>query len=377
MGKEKRKRDTKDVIKSDLESAWKAYRENAIVRNCVNEFVTHLSRSHLVVRKQSEKCSDFLLAHIEDKIKPFLYDCMRNLLIQGYVTYNIVPAYKSKLNLPYPVLVHFDDCCTRINKTEYAEVKIESFLTAEVSEREPKIETFVAQAPYSDGGINSSVFAAAKYARHSSFLYESEMKRIQRASTSTYLIRKCKQSKEPDLDKIMNPGDQQQTEVDESQLDSLTKALNANLNRPVQTQQTADGVSFFTLPEDTEAAIPVAAADVKMDLIKIQEHLTCMMCHAMQVPVDMLVHDVTHQTDARILNSRKKFDEKASRLQAHIVTIAYRVFFLCFEKFDEDRFGEKLLIHFETQEDSTDEANIKAEVEENPLNPLSDLDVPS
>jgi hypothetical protein len=77
------------------------------------------------------------------------------------------------------------------------------------------------------------VFAAAKYASHSSFLYESEMKRIQRASTSTYLLRKCKQSKEPDLDKIMNPGNQHQTEVDESQLDSLTKALNANLNKPV------------------------------------------------------------------------------------------------------------------------------------------------
>ena len=111
-------------------------------------------------------------------------------------------------------------------------------------------ESFVAQAPYSDGGINSSVFATAKYASHSSFLYESEMKRIQRASTSTYLLRKCKQSKEPDLDKIMNPGNQHQTEVDESQLDSLTKALNANLNKPVQTQQTADGVSFFTLPEE-------------------------------------------------------------------------------------------------------------------------------
>jgi hypothetical protein len=114
-----------------------------------------------------------------------------------------------------------------------------------------------------------------------------------------------------------------------------------------------------------------------VDIIKLQEHLTCMMCHAMQVPVDMLVHDVTHQTDTRILNSRKKFDEKASRLQAHIVTIAYRVFFLCFEKFDENRFDEKLLIYFESQEDSTDEAKINAKVEEKPLNPLSDLDVPS
>ena len=58
----------------------------------------------------------------------------------------------------------------------------------------------------------------------------------------------------------MNPGNQHQTEVDESQLDSLTKALNANLNKPVQTQQTADGVSFFTLPEDTEAAIHTVKA---------------------------------------------------------------------------------------------------------------------
>jgi hypothetical protein len=304
---------------------------------------------------------------------------MRHLLIQGHVTYNIVPTYKSKLNIPYPVLVHFDDCCIRINKTEYAEIKIESFFTAEVSEHEPKIETFVAQAPYSDGGINSSVFAADKYASHSSFLYESEMKRIQRASTSTYLLRKCKQSKEPDLDIIMNPGNQHQMEVDESQLDSSTKALNANLNKPVQTHQPSDGLSFFTLHEDTEAAIPVAVADVKMDLIKLQEHLTCMMCHAMQVPVDMLVHDVTHQTDVIILNSRQTFDEKASRLQAHIVTIAYKVFLLCFEKFDEKRFGEKLLIYFESQEDATDEAKIKAKVEEKPLNPLSpsDSDVPS
>ena len=58
----------------------------------------------------------------------------------------------------------------------------------------------------------------------------------------------------------MNPGNQHQTEVDESQLDSLTKALNANLNKPVQTQQTADGVSFFTLPEEVCPLAPPSSS---------------------------------------------------------------------------------------------------------------------
>jgi hypothetical protein len=350
-----------EVNNDELRSAWKVFRENAVVRNCISEYESFVCRKQLVVTKDNEICSDFLQKHIENKIKPFLISCVQHILVQGYVCYNIVPAYKSKPSLPYPILVHFDDCCTKIQKTEYAEIKMETTLKEEVSNGMPKIESYSSRMPFGDGCLNSVVSTALSYAKRSALLYESEMTNIVKKNKTTYLLKQNDTAKDVDpFENIINAHANEKNEsFDDGQLDKLTKALNANLNRESVELDSSAGIQFVPLPSGADA-IPVLPSEVKLEaMIKTQEHFTCMICHSMGVPIDMLIHNVTHQTYAKIRNSRLRFKDKALQVESDIVSIAYRVFFLCFEKYDEQRLDVKLSIQFISDDDDDDDDNDK------------------
>ena len=119
--------------------------------------------------------------------------------------YNIVPAYKSKQSLPYPILVNFDDCCTKLQKTEYAEIKMQSSLKEEVSKRTPQIENFFSRPPFGDGCLNSAVSTALSYAKNSALLYESEMNNVVRKNKTSYLLKQNDTSKDVDpFENIIN-----------------------------------------------------------------------------------------------------------------------------------------------------------------------------
>lgn len=48
-----------------------------------------------------------------------------------------------------------------------------------------------------------------------------------------------------------------------------------------------------------------------------------MICHAMQVPIDLLFHNLTHQTDAKIIAAERNFKQKTDVYAEHALAIAH------------------------------------------------------
>jgi hypothetical protein len=334
----KQKKTTDEPVSVNTEEAslaWQSYHEHAIIKACVNEYTNLFANHRILAMNNGEMCSEYLQDHLNNTFKPFLIDCIRSLLIQGFVSFNIVPASQSKNKTPYPCVVEVSNTLVTIKQNKYGETSLQSTLQT----TETQIPVYCSEKPKSNGMLTSLVVTAQQYVRYSRFLYTNERENLESRNHPIFIVQN-KESKD-DVDPFQAILQQQEGTSDtmktDQELEKLTTILNATLKKKITSGDIKDErVSFIQCPRGSHVT-QVSMPEVRSDLmIKAHEHLSMMICHAMQVPIDLLFHNLTHQTDAKIIAAERTFKQKTDVYGAHALAIAHKAFILCFAKFDEE-----------------------------------------
>lgn len=365
-----RKRKKSDEVPINVEESkyvWTAYHEHAIIRACVNEYANFLSNRKILAEKNGEMCSDYLQDHLNTKFKPFLVDCVKNLLMLGFVSFNVVPASRSKTKIPYPCVVDVTNTNVSISLNSYGE----TVLNSKLIDTDSKIPIYFSEKPNMDGTLTSLVSTAKQYVQYSKFLYTNERHNLQSRGHPIFIVQEKEQKDLDPFQSMLNTTVDEDTSRIDDALEKLTSVLNANMRKNSFANAQDERVSFIKCPPGTNVT-QVNTSETRLnETIKMQEHLSMMICHAMQVPIDLLFHNLTHQTDAKILSSRNAFKKKIDIYEKHALTIAHKAFVLCFAKFEDfnDKEEENITsykIYFKIEEDDisdtqTNTAEIKKE----------------
>ena len=242
----------------------------------------------------------------------------------------------------------------------------ETVLNSKLYDTDAKIPIYFSEKPKIDGSLTSLVSTANQYVTYSKFLYNNEKESLANRGHPIFIVQE-KETKDIDPFQAMlsNTTDEDLSKTD-NELEKLTSALNANLRKKRNDGLEDERISFIKCPPGSNVTQVSLAESRLTDTIKMQEHLSMMICHAMQVPIDLLFHNLTHQTDAKILASQRNFKKKVDIYERHALAIAQKAFVLCFAKFEdfneEDGGANSLKIYF-MLEDEEDKELLKKEGE--------------
>jgi hypothetical protein len=353
-----RKRKKGDEVRVNADESkivWNAYHEHAILRACVNEYTNFLSNRKILAERNGEMCSQYLQDHLNAKFKPFLIDCVKNLLLLGFVSFNVVPASRSKTKIPYPCVVDVSNANVTISLNSYGE----TILNSKLSDTDGgKIPIYYSEKPNMDGTLTSLVSTAKQYVQYSKFLYMNERENLQSREHPIFIVQEKEQKDiDPFQSMLHTTVDEDTSKIDDA-LEKLTSVLNANMRKNPYSNAQDERVSFVKCPPGANVTQVSTPESRLSDTIKMQDHLSMMICHAMQVPIDLLFHNLTHQTDAKILASRNTFERKIEIYEKHALAIAQKAFVLCFAKFEDfneddkqESGGTNLKIYFMIEEE--------------------------